>query len=65
MHLIAYQGPKDKGTICHGTALTQMRVPRKFGHKKARYRERAFIFSKLGVSLRFTAHNFSEDKGQD
>ena len=58
MHLIAYQTPKDKGTICHGFKLKQHTS----GHKKTRYDSGPSCRDGYGL---FAAHNFPQDKGQD
>lgn len=58
MHLIAYEGGKNKGTFCHGLVLYQIIA----GTKKPA--TMSGLLRDYGASL-FAAHNFSEDKCQD
>ena len=58
MHLIAYQDPKDKGTICHGFILIQQN----FRHKKPAAMSGPSYINERGL---FAAHNFPKDESQD
>ena len=59
MRLFAYEAGKDKDTICHGPVLYQI----KSRYKKARYQ--SGLHSDCAYALSFTAHDFTENSGQD